>query len=423
MIRRGRLPGILAAALLVAAASVALGSGPALAEPATPDLGAPNPEFYTPPVPLPAGQPGDIIRSEPMTAILDPVLHIPVEAQTTRILYRSNDLRGEPIATSGTVLQPNRPWTGPGSRPIVSLAAGSQGQGDRCAPSHAIENGSFYDFIGAGQLLARGWIVVVTDYRGLGTPPTHTYLNRVDEAYAVLDAGRAAQRLLGLGSSPVGIGGYSQGGQAAAAAAELQARYAPELNLVGAFVGAVPADLIGEGHADQLLHTDTPYLISGLIQAYPGAADRVRSLFNPRGLQLLAESRTECGYETELRAGTVPSNQVMADGRTINEHYLEEPLASLLAAQRIGDIAPATPVLLVQGDGDDTVPVEQARQLVRDWCAKGATLEYVEIPVPPIFPGTQITHALPSFPTSMLGSDYLAQRFAGVPAPSNCPGR
>src|SRR5438067_2158643 len=66
------------------------------------------------------------------------------------------------------------------------------------------------------------------------------------QAHAVLDAIRAAQRLPEANlpdDGPVAIAGYSQGGGASAAAAELQPSYAPELKLKGAYAGAVPADL------------------------------------------------------------------------------------------------------------------------------------------------------------------------------------
>jgi dienelactone hydrolase len=89
--------------------------------------------------------------------------------------------------------------------------------------------------------------VVVTDYAGLGaTDRLHTYVNRLDGAHAVLDAVRAARNLEGASvtvDSPVGLYGYSQGGGATAAAAELQPSYAPDITLAGTYSGAPPADL------------------------------------------------------------------------------------------------------------------------------------------------------------------------------------
>lgn len=79
-------------------------------------------------------------------------------------------------------------------------------------------------------LLARGFSVVVTDYQGIGTPGGHAYLQPVPESHAVLDAARAAIRLgVTAPNAPVGIWGYSQGGGAAAAAAEQARSYAPDL--------------------------------------------------------------------------------------------------------------------------------------------------------------------------------------------------
>ena len=94
-------------------------------------------------------------------------------------------------------------------------------------------------------LLDKGWAVAVTDYQGMGTPGDHTYVIKDAEAHAVLDIVRAA-RLPGSGiaaNAPVALMGYSQGGQASAAAAELESTYAPELNVVGT-AGGVPTDLM-----------------------------------------------------------------------------------------------------------------------------------------------------------------------------------
>lgn len=106
-------------------------------------------------------------------------------------------------------------------------------------------NGTDYELDHVKALLAKGWAVAVTDYEGLGTPGTHTYIVADAEAHAVLDIVRAATQVPELGlspSAPVGIVGYSQGGQAAARAAEIESTYAPELDVVGVVAGGVPSD-------------------------------------------------------------------------------------------------------------------------------------------------------------------------------------
>ena len=379
---------------------------------------APSAHFYTPPT-LSSQEPGAIIRSEPMSAVLDPVLRTPYDATATRIMYVSTDLDGAPIPVTGSVITPNRPWDGAGPRPLVSLAPGTYGQGDRCAPSHALEGGYFLDAATLGALLARGARVVVTDYRGLGTTGTPTYLNRVQAAHAVLDAARAAQKL--FGPSPVGIGGYSQGGFSAAAAVELQPEYAPELAVVGAFAGAVPADLTAQFRSgSELLKPIYLDFVSGLIEAYPPAAQAIRAHFNGKGLDVLLRTQAHCDSDNPTEFDNVTTPELTSDGRPLMEVFGEEPFASLISRQRIGLTPPRAPVLLFHAAGDDTIPVEQARELARMWCSEGATVDYTEIPVPEAFPGTQLMHALPSFAASWLGADYLAARFAGVPAPSTC---
>ena len=56
-------------------------------------------EFYTPPDPLPPGQPGDLIRTEPSRLVLEPSGQLgAIMATGTRIMYRSTDIRGNPMA-------------------------------------------------------------------------------------------------------------------------------------------------------------------------------------------------------------------------------------------------------------------------------------------------------------------------------------
>lgn len=104
------------------------------------------------------------------------------------------------------------------------MAVGTHGQGDQCAPSHLFNSvisygGGLdvmvqYEIAAVYAAVAQGIGVVVTDYQGLGTPAVHGYLNRVAQAHAVLDAARAAIDLKSLpADTPVGMWGYSQGGE------------------------------------------------------------------------------------------------------------------------------------------------------------------------------------------------------------------
>jgi pimeloyl-ACP methyl ester carboxylesterase len=372
-------------------------------------------DFYDPPSPLPAGRDGDIIRHEPAEFFLDPVKLIRAPATVQRILYRSTDTHGDPVAVSGTVLTPTVPWTGAGGRPIISYAAGTQGLGDQCAPSKNLATGQEYEGLFIAGLLARGYAVVVTDYEGLGTPGLHTYVNRKAEAYAVLDAIRAAQRLPEANlpdAGPVAIAGYSQGGGASAAAAELQPSYAPELKLKGAYAGAVPADL-----AAVAKNLDGAYAVGFLLfavasmdYAYPEL--NLPALLNDKGEQVLAQVKTECTAESILAHAFTRTADLTADGRPITAYLAEEPYASVVAEQRIGLRAPTAPVLVVHSALDDIVPYGQGRAMAAAWCAKGATVQFDTLAVP-----THVGGAIEAFPHAFA---WLEGRFGGAKAPDNC---
>src|SRR5262245_4328844 len=87
--------------------------------------------FYRPPTPLPAGNPGDIIRTRSSVYTLDPIGKTPVAGvRSSQVLYRSVDALGQPMAVTGTVLVPTSPWL-IGSRPLVTYAVGTRGLGDQ----------------------------------------------------------------------------------------------------------------------------------------------------------------------------------------------------------------------------------------------------------------------------------------------------
>ena len=69
--------------------------------------------FYTPPDPLPPGAPGDLIRTEPSRLVLEPSGQLGmIMADATRIMYRSTDVHGNPMAVTGTYFEPYNAWPG-----------------------------------------------------------------------------------------------------------------------------------------------------------------------------------------------------------------------------------------------------------------------------------------------------------------------
>lgn len=67
-------------------------------------------------------RPGALVRYEPMTAYLLPVVTMPAKAY--RITYRSTDAMGRPNVVSGVVLVPNAQYRGDGEKPLLGYAIG-----------------------------------------------------------------------------------------------------------------------------------------------------------------------------------------------------------------------------------------------------------------------------------------------------------
>ncbi|GAA4831997.1 lipase family protein [Saccharopolyspora rosea] len=370
--------------------------------------------FYDPPTPLPPGSDGDIIRHEPTEFFLDPARTLRAPADAQRIMYRSTDTHGRPMAVTGTVLTPRTPWRGTGERPIVGYAVGTQGVGDDCAPSKALAAGNEYEGPFISGLLARGYGVVVTDYEGLGTPGVHTYVNRVSEGHAVLDSIRAAQRLDAAGlpdHGPVAITGYSQGGGASASAAELQRSYAPELDLKGAYAGAPPADLTATARALDGTYGAglVGFALAGMNAAYPDLD--IPRVLNDRGKRLLDEISDECVTDIPKYA-FMRSADLTRDGRPLEDYLAEEPFHSRIAEQTIGLRAPHAPVLVAHSRFDDLVPFDQGRRMAESWCQEGATVQFSAYPSP-----THVATALAAFPEAY---GFLQNRFADQAPPDNC---
>lgn len=391
-------------------------------------------EFYSPPDPLPAGQAGDLIRSEPSRLVLEPSGELGSYVATgTRIMYRSTDARGNPIAVTGTYFEPDNPWPGSGPRPLISFAVGTYGQGDQCAPSRLFNQGIHfssglditfgYEEMFIATMVARGFAIVVTDYQGLGTPGVHTYVNRVAQGQAVLDAARAAKKLPNTSldpDGPVAFWGYSQGGGASASAAELAPIYAPELDVVGAYAGAPPADLVelmpfADGSA---LIGVIGYAINGAIAAYPEIEPAVLHALTPQGLDLLNKTKDQCVIETFLTFAFHRMQEYFTSDPFELMH--REPLKTIFAQQKLGQLRPSAPVFVDHNRFDPLVPYVPSRQMALDWCAQGADVEFWTNEQPPLLNKLVVNHGMAYFVDGERGMQWIADRFRGMPTTPNC---
>jgi hypothetical protein len=369
-------------------------------------------DFYQAPSPLPAGAPGTVIRSQPAA-----VLATALTATATTVMYHSRDAHNADIAVTGTVFTPRLPWGGAGPRPWVDLAVGTQGLGPQCAPSKQFATSTEQELEPVELLLANGWGVVVSDYEGYTTGSTPTYVAGVSEAHTVLDMARAATSIAGTGISstaPWATMGYSQGGGASSWAASLAPSYAPELKLVTDVSGGVPADvqnvaesldgsLIGEGL--QL------YALIGLQQAYPNRFPLDDSL-SAAGKATEASLKTQCVVQT-LAGFPLKKFSDYSTGETIQQFDARPDVAAVYAENNlITRPAPTVPVFQYHAGLDEIVPLGQAQALNHAWCTEGVRTVFTTVP------GDHITGETTGLPAAVA---WLADRFAGRPAPTTCP--
>jgi alpha-beta hydrolase superfamily lysophospholipase len=303
--------------------------------------------FYRPREEELPGLPGTIIRQEPMR-------FAPAAASAYRILYRSTGIHDESIAVSEMVIVPNGP--GPaGGRPIVAWAHPTTGVVPHCAPSLAIFH--FQQIQGLRSLLRRGFIVVTTDYPGLGTAGPHPYLVGLSEARAVIDSVRAARSMEGVGAGDrYAVWGHSQGGQAALFSGLIADKYAPELNLVGLAAAAPATDLVtlmSDDFKSRGGKNLTAMTLWSWSRVFGAPLDRVVEPAAIPNVNRLAEQCIESVFDFVIRQRMErPLEQKFLTVRDLAE---VQPWRRLAQENSPGPLPPGLPLFLAQGTSDQLV--------------------------------------------------------------------
>ena len=395
--------------------------------------------FYTPPNPLPEGAPGDLIRTEPSRLVLEPSGQLGSFVGTgTRIMYRSTDAQGHPVAVTGTYIEPHVAWPGSGPRPLLAYATAPYGMGEQCAPSrlfnqgiHASLDTGFDLMINVEEgfiatLLARGFAIVVTDGVGLGVhgPMAPQFLNRVAGGAALNDAARAAMKLPDTTLKPDGPvafwGWLAGGGHSALAAAELAGAYAPELNVVGTYANGATTDLpsmLPPLDGNQLAGS-MGWVLRGIQEAYPDMRQPIADSLTPRGAEMLANTSRQCMVQTGIDYAFRHLQPWFKED--LYQSVREDPLKSILAMQRIGNVKPTGPVYLSHNRWDSFAPYESVVATAKDWCAMGADVTLWTNEQPPFLNKMNTNALLTAFVDGERSMAWIADRFNGVPTQPNC---
>ncbi|MGW0245814.1 lipase family protein [Nocardia goodfellowii] len=340
---------------------------------------------------------------------IQPRSDAPEGAQGWNIVYVSEIRPRVKKFVSGEIYAPVAARGTP--RDMVLWNHETTGLADACAPSRrSLSDGTTPRVPGIEAMLAQGNVVAMSDYPGQGLPgPTHYMAGEVN-ARAALDILRAVRRLPELDASPrFAAYGWSQGGQTTMWVESIARTYAPELQGVGAGLIA-PAVRIRDLTLNSMRTPENAgYVIAtlpGIRAAYPDL--RYRDFLTSDAMEMLPVLADGC-FDIWNSAGAV---------RDAYQPDAMRPGGSWWNAfTAVDDFRPGgtMPFAVFQGSADITTPAELTGRERTALCAAGSAVDYRELPG--LDHGSVVPVAATDFPA------WAADRFAGKPAPSNCPGR
>ena len=341
---------------------------------------------------------------------------------TYRLRYRSADFDGSAAEIQAQLFVPR--YVEPESRPVLVFASGTTGIADACAPSREVPELRRWGHYRANMLAyaSAGFITVFPDYLGFNDPDgPQRYFSHPAEAHVLLDAARAVQAFFAeypqkvRPSGVVFAAGYSQGGHAAFAAADLRPTYAPEVRLRGIIGFAATTSvtaLLKEGayYAPDVLYSYAA--MYGKEQVDPGEYLQERW-----ARTLEADANSMCVdefqnfYPFDGRRLFRPEFYEALHGDRLAEEY--PSLATILAANQSGTSGHGLPALIVQGDADAIVTTATQSRFVEELERGGSVVRFL------VLKGIQHRYTRPAgFLTSIEWMENLAARQAAAsPAP------
>lgn len=383
-----------AALLLVTSAQCAPGHG-SIAQISQTPRRLPLTKFYDTADPLPFGQPGELIRSEPFYEYL-----LPYTISAVRILYHSRSPRDKDVAVSGVVLLP-RGAPPPGGWPIIAWAHDLSGSARECAPS-------LLKTLNEGPLLSMyvglGYAVVASDYAGLGTNFPSTVLDVPSTAQDVINSVAAARSALPQLGSKWLVAGYGQGSRVAIGVAEALPKTAAAANYLGSvgISGVADPAALYEHLAQRPAYPTLVFLAQGIKNQH--AEFRVDDMLSDKGMTLYKSLGENCEASSEH---VLNSNELLKPGWQNNPDIIE-----FFSRNALGRKPAFNPLLLISGETDGEVPSSLTAAIVGRLCEQKDRVLFVN------YPGLN--------PSAVLGNSvgeqvsWIRSRFSGRPAPSNC---
>lgn len=349
----------------------------------------------------------------PLGAQRGDILHInartdaPEGSRGVNIIYVSEAADGGLAYVSGMIFYPTAPTTQP--RRVMLWNHETSGSGDACAPSrNIIQWGNIERLRGLSGYLKAGYVVVASDYQGLGTPGETVYMQGKPQAKASLDIVFAAQRLADTqAGTRVAMAGWSQGGQTSVWAANIAPSYAPSLDIVGGILLAPAArtlELVEYEASNQAYGAYYMAIHAGMQAGNPQL--KLKDVIAPEGLELLPHLAYDCWSlwsKVEQEKPIVARLEGLAPGTSWR--------AAHEANQAFLPVPAKSPMLIVQGSTDKDVPRDMTRKLAKDLCATGTPTVLHEIPG---------GHSAPMMTDYAPEIAWVNERFSGLPVAGSC---
>ena len=342
-------------------------------------------------------------------------------ADVYRVRFWSRDADGSPAEVEASLYVPVA--TLPLRAPVLAFGAGTTGLGDDCAPSLEQPEIRRWGYYRANMLsyASQGIIAIFPDYLGFNDPDRpQRYFSKASEGHLMLDSLRVAHAIVASPESRLRstveptagnvTAGYSQGGHAALAAADMVTTYAPELQLYGA---------IGFGstnNVETLIRTAAyyaPEIIYTYLQIYGQKRVKVEELLQPRWIPSLEEDvlrmcvdEFQYFYPFDGEPLYTERFHTALQERRLDEEFPE--FGAILNENETGLTGHGIPVLLVQGVQDIIVTTPSQREYADRLRESGSAVDLVELD------GVRHRHTRPA---GFGASVAFIRRVSGNPAP------
>ena len=364
--------------------------------------------FYSVPKNTENAPPGTLLKLEKNT---DTSLYtLPPNISLSRLMYQSQTSSGFLVPVSACILWPYvaRSYPNTTGYPVVAWAHGTSGSTAECAPSNIKD--LWHQFQAPYQLGLNGYVVIATDYAGLGVgadgngnPIAHEYLTGPAQANDVAFSIQAARAAFPELSEEFVVIGSSLGGGGAWAFAQRMATE-PMVGCLGTVALSPVLRLLNLAQDNAVFPMLILLLVPSLMANFPDF--EAEAILTPPGMQCLQTYHTLQGCNNVLfQTASVP--HMLRPGWQNNPHLQKYQSIAANGGQEIRG-----PMLVIQGADDPIV----SAQSVTDGITK--TLK--------LFPASQIeyhilphvTHASAMYAGQHIYLEWIASRFKREPAPS-----